>query len=169
MNQFEQIKKHWSESGCVKPEVGSLHIFNGVRQGLTGGLRHQQGEGRAQQRAQATQHHRSLRTDVPQKVHHGSQDPSSPGTHGADTDPILSVSDGGVRRQRVSEPEGTPSLILLSQFLCCHVSKQLFSYQRHFSPLYLQQNKTCIMHMLCGADLYLTEELKITLVMQHIR
>lgn len=75
----------------VKPEASSLHIFNGVGQWRAGGLRQKQGEGRAQQRAQSTHHHGSLWTDAPQEVHHGSQDSSSPGTHGADTDPILSA------------------------------------------------------------------------------
>lgn len=116
----------------AKPEASSLHVFNGVGQGLVGGLRQQQGEGRAQQRAQSAKHHGSLRTDAPQEVHHGSQDPSSPGTHGADADPVLSASDGVVRRQRGSNHEETPSAALLSQFPCCFVTKQRFSHQRHF-------------------------------------
>lgn len=85
-------QKQQSKSVCVKPEVGALHILNGVRQGPIGSLRQQEGKGRTQQGAQATKHHGSLRTDDLKEVQHGCKDPSSPGTHGADTDPILSVS-----------------------------------------------------------------------------
>lgn len=55
----------------VKPEIWSLHVLYGVWQMLVGGFRQQKGEGGAQQRAQAAQHHGSLWTDAPQEVHHG--------------------------------------------------------------------------------------------------
>lgn len=82
-----------SESVGITPAGGSLYVLDGVGQGLIGRLREQQGEGGAQQRAEAAQHHGSMRIESPKQVHHGSQDSSGPSTHGADADPILSVRD----------------------------------------------------------------------------
>lgn len=76
--------------GGAIPEVGPLHVLHCVRQVLVGRLRQHEGEGGAQQGTQAAKHHGSLRADDPQEVHHGGQDSTHPGTHGADTNSVLS-------------------------------------------------------------------------------